>query len=90
MTKKHIDIKVIGNEEDLTSFAIIAAFINECRARGACRTLKVVVDGDGSASLSVQSKDEDGKWKPFWFSEDIKQGEAILDAWSKSELWIGE
>jgi len=78
---KYIELRVEGNEEDLGTFSLICSYINQCRLIGHCGVIKVVVDGDGSASLQIKDKNNNNE---LILSPD-------KDIVNKDiEVWIGE
>lgn len=60
-SKKYIDIRVIGSEPELTNFLGLCKLIQTFGTYGTSRTVKVIVDGDGSGHLrfSMLEKSEE-------------------------------
>lgn len=56
MSKVKINIELVGNEDDVLSFASLCAKIQMCGQLGCSRTIPVEVDGDGSARLRFDIK----------------------------------
>lgn len=52
--KKYIELKVIGNKEELNSFITLLTLIKSFGRYGMSRRIEVNVDGDGSGKLDFQ------------------------------------
>lgn len=50
-SKKYIDVRVVGNQSELTEFLRVCKLIQTFGTYGTSRTVKVIVDGDGSGRL---------------------------------------
>lgn len=83
MENKKFFLEISGNEDDLLAFMSICQFIQECEIKGTCRSLKLTVDGDGSASLKF-------RWgtTPLLEPEELPRLRSNLD--EVKDIWIGE
>lgn len=79
--KKFIDIRVMGNTEELRDFIRLCKVIQRLGRTGSSRKISIVVDGDGSGRLSFHG---------------INNGELVefnsdgIDVNNIEEMWIGE
>lgn len=83
-TKKYIDIRIVGHQAELTEFLKICKFIQTFGTYGTSRTVKVIVDGDGSGHLrfSMLEKSEEIDI-PSFKKEEIEGGKEF-------KVFIGE
>lgn len=85
MPKAVAVVKIVGDEDDLKSLFRSFACMRELGKRGASRTIKLHVDGDGSANCrfflldndETEMVDETGHWKEIEFDEPALK--AIVD-----------
>jgi hypothetical protein len=90
MSKKYIEFKVVGQEEELKSFTTLLQLIQSFGRYGMSRKVKVDVDGDGSGRLGFSILKEDGKKEelpPFQLDE-LRQLEKTTE--HKYTVYIGE
>jgi len=80
MSKKFINLKVVGGEPELESFLTACSMIQKLGLRGCSRKLSLVIDGDGSGQLKFYLNGDE-EILPMT-DEDVKD---ILP-----EIWIGE
>ena len=73
--KKYIELKVVGNEPELTEFVRLCQQIQYLGYVGSSRTIRLHVDGDGSGHLKFTVNGEEIKHPGI--SEDV-------------DLYIGE
>lgn len=80
--KSKIEIDVIGDDDDIAAFIRLMAFINECRMSGHHGIVKLHVDGDGSASISIVGREK----QDLIMSKDFE----IMKSLDDKDIWIGE
>ena len=56
MEKYSLDLKVLGNKDDILNLLRFLGSVQYCCNIGASRDLKLAVDGDGSADVRFQVK----------------------------------
>lgn len=79
MSRKYMEMKVVGFEPELKEFVRVCQMIQECGRVGTCRTIPVVVDGDGSGKLSFEVN-----------GERIPPLDRMSDDEPLPKMWIGE
>ena len=80
MSKKFINLKVVGGEPEIESFLTACSMIQKLGIRGCSRKISLVVDGDGSGKLKFYLNGDDEELPMT--EEDVKD---VLP-----EIWIGE
>jgi hypothetical protein len=65
MSKMHLDIRVVGNKEELSAFVGLCKVIQYLGRSGSSRDIKLSVDGDGSGRLSFYGIMSEGKFVDF-------------------------
>jgi hypothetical protein len=63
MKKYYAMYKVVGSTESLIEFDTLLGLINYCCRTGSSRTIRVDVDGDGSACLKISKLNEKNEEK---------------------------
>lgn len=90
MSKKYIDFRVVGNDEELKSFTSLLQLIQSFGQYGMSRNIKVSVDGDGSGRLYFQIRTKSGKQNDLqsFQLDDLHQLEKTTE--NKYSVYIGE
>lgn len=91
MSNVKMSFTVVGNEEDVTSFVQLMAFISECSLIGHTGTINVVAAGDGTC-VSVYENKPDKDTVDF---EDMilpskENREEFITAMESRPHWIGD
>jgi len=86
MENYYVNVKISGGQTEINELLILLAKIQYLGEIGACCTIPVTVDGDGSGQLKFET---DGnlieKFKLESFKNQIREGAEILE-----NHWIGE
>lgn len=88
---QYLDIRVVGEKEEINELLIILRKIQWCGSVGAGRTIPIYVDGDGSGRLSFGLKIND-KIKPIekHVILDEEKMTKVSDGDDFETHWIGE
>ena len=84
MANTQITLTIVGQESELIDFIRLCGKIQYCGRAGTCRTIPVVIDGDGSGRLAFWYKKEDGEF------EEIPTVKLSEDKEREDNHWIGE
>lgn len=91
MSRLHADIRIEGDEEDVQALLRVLMYIREFEKMGTCQTIKLVVDGDGSASIRAFIKNDQGTLNPIELPENMRQAFRVkVQAGNGFRVWIGE
>lgn len=89
MENYYISVKISGGKTEITELLSLLAKIQHLGAIGACCTIPVTVDGDGSGQLRFETLETEGnlieQFKLESFKNQIGQGVETLE-----NHWIGE
>ena len=99
MSKSVALARIEGDTEDVQTVINMFAYIKEIIRRGAGKTIKIRVDGDGSADCKCflsTNKDEmdmvleNTKWEEVYFKQDSSEINERIDSAEGIDLYIGE
>ena len=91
MSKGYIDIRLEGNLDDLTAMARVLMYMQEFERMGTCQTIRLVTDGDGSASIRAFLKNDQGEFEPIAMPDDFRQEfRDKVRAGKEFTIWVGE
>ena len=101
MGKSILVARIEGDTEDVNTVVRMFAYFKEIIRRGAGRTIKIHIDGDGSADckcfLATNREEinmilENTQWEEVHFikEEDLKEVRKKIDSNKDFDLYIGE
>lgn len=85
MSNIAVDIRVVGQKDEVLEFISICKVIQHLGRIGCCRKIPIVVDGDGSGRLAFYGIKEINPEAGF-----IEFNSNEIDVEKIEEMWIGE
>lgn len=86
-----IDLKIVGDKEELVNIIRLFAFFKMCADTGSSRTIKVHCDGDGSFRMKSYVLESNGSKREICFEKEAyKEATNIINSGKDINLFIGE